>query len=145
LQKVLHPEVSGSHAIGDAEGVVEHLHGEDSDLVGRNDDVDLVELPRRELVDGEEDALVVQIVCAVLEGTELWKLAGLLKVTKMEVLFGERHCETLPAVKCQSAHVQVTANQRSVPLATLLHSLHGSLNVIIVTLDLLLVVLLAVT
>jgi hypothetical protein len=56
LQQIFHPKLFDTHhRVGRATGRVRELKREDADLVGRENEVELIELPGRELVDAQED------------------------------------------------------------------------------------------
>ena len=59
LQQILHLDVGLSDPVADAHGVITDLDVENSDGVGREDDLHLVKLHGGVFVDGDEDALVV--------------------------------------------------------------------------------------
>ena len=66
LEQIFHLDIGMCDSVGDAQGVVENLNGEFADLVRRKDDVNLIELARGVLVDREQDALVIEVLSAVL-------------------------------------------------------------------------------
>jgi hypothetical protein len=74
-------------------GRIVHFDGEYSNLVGRNDDMDAIELTRRELIYGKQDTLVVKILCAISERAELWSLPLFLERSHVEELLAEWYNE----------------------------------------------------
>ena len=97
LQQVLHPHVGLSDPVADAHGVIADLDIENSDRVGRENDLHLVKLHGGVFVDGDEDTLVVPSPGTVDEGAELRNPARALKVPKVVRLPGEWKGEPFPA------------------------------------------------
>lgn len=97
LQQILHPHVGLSDPVTDAHGVIANLDVENSDRVGRENDLHLVKLHGGVFVDGEEDTLVVPRPGTVDEGTELRNPTRALEVPKVVRLPGERKREPFPA------------------------------------------------
>ena len=83
LQQILHLHIGLGNPVADTERVITDLNVENSDRVGREDDLHLVELHGRVFVDGDEDALVVPSPGTVDEGTELRNPACPLEVPKV--------------------------------------------------------------
>lgn len=70
--------------------MIEDFDSKDTDIIGRHHDVDLIKLTWGVLINGQKDALLIEMRRAIFKRAELGCFSGLLKFAQVEVLLRER-------------------------------------------------------